>query len=183
MPVIESRARKSLRDKAGTTPEQRGNKGCSRPYQAPFRGACSGNGSETTDHVKARFCLTPAETKRALGRLTGDPKAKTEAQVQREIVNALKLAGWAVWRIGQRDARKTQDPGVPDLYAMRAGFWSNPRARADVYHAPRSVWIEVKRPVGGVQSDAQRRFEASCAATFQTYILARSVDDIKELLT
>src|SRR6185312_2876249 len=133
--------------------------------------------------LRKRVTMTKAETKRALGRLTGDPKAKTEAQVQREIVNALKLAGWSVWRIGQRDARKTQDPGVPDLYAMRAGFWSNPRARADVYHAPRSVWIEVKRPVGGVQSDAQRRFEASCAATFQTYILARSVDDIKELLT
>jgi len=133
--------------------------------------------------LRKRVTMTKAETKRALGRLTGDPKAKTEAQVQREIVNALKLAGWSVWRIGQRDARKTQDPGVPDLYAMRPGFWSKVRApaRADVYNAPRAAWIEVKT-VEGRQSEAQKHFQATCAATFQTYILARSVDDIKELL-
>jgi len=119
--------------------------------------------------LRNRVTMTKAETKRALGRLTGDPKAKTEAQVQREIVNALKLAGWSVWRIGQRDARKTQDPGVPDLFAMRCGRLG--------------VWIEVKRPVGGRQSVHQLRFQRACIGTFQNYVLARSVDDIKELLT
>jgi hypothetical protein len=125
--------------------------------------------------LRKRVTMTKAETKRALGRLTGDPKAKTEAQVQREIVNALKLAGWSVWRIGQRDARKTQDPGVPDLYAMHRTRWGSLGFGS-------RAWIEVKRPVGGVQSKAQRDFQEHCRECCVRYILARSVDDIKELL-
>ena len=121
--------------------------------------------------LRKRVTMTPAEQKRALSRLTGDPKAKTEAQVQREIVNALKLAGYWVWRVGQRDARKTQDSGVPDLIAIRE------------CGKMRMAFVEVKRPVGGVQSYAQGRFQYACDAAGVRYILARSVDDIKELLT
>jgi len=105
---------------------------------------------------------------------TSQERHRSEASVQREIVNALKLAGWSVWRIGQRDARKTQDPGVPDLYALKP---LRPKSTS-----PWAAWIEVKRPVGGVQSDDQREFQKLCDAACETYILARSVDDIKELL-
>ena|SRR6185312_7598879 len=136
--------------------------------------------------LRARVTMTKAETKRALGRLTGDPKAKTEAQVQREIVNALKLAGYEVWPIGQHDARRTQRAGVPDLYAMREGEYSYPEGfypEGFFRRRPtRVAWIEVKT-VGGRQSEAQKHFQAMCEATGQRYILARSVDDIKELLT
>ena len=44
------------------------------------------------------------------------------------------------------------------------------------------VFIEVKRPVGGVQSKAQQDFQIQCRGCGQRYILARSVDDITELL-
>ena len=98
---------------------------------------------------------------------------RSEAQIQREIVNALKAAGWTVWRIGQRDARKTQDPGVPDLYAMRP--W------ALGYGTALAVWIECKR-ADGKQSDAQKDFERLCEHAGKRYILARSLNDIKELL-
>src|SRR6185312_1672006 len=114
---------------------------------------------------------------------TSQARHRSEASVQREIVNALKLAGWSVWRIGQRDARKTQDPGVPDLYAMRACQF-DPKANvyrriAQVLAHPLAIWIEVKRPVGGVQSPEQREFQSLASLCGQRYILARSVDDIK----
>ena len=136
----------------------------------------------TGAELRARVTMTPAEQKRALGRLTGDPKAKTEAQVQREIVNALDIAGYEVWPIGQYDARRTQRPGVPDLYAMRNGEW-RPVGRLGGTIRQRAVaaWIEVKA-VDGRQSAAQKHFQAMCDATDQRYILARSVDDIRELL-
>jgi len=113
---------------------------------------------------------------------TSQARHRSEASVQREIVNALKLAGWSVWRIGQRDARKTQDPGVPDLYAMRSAAWRATQTAYLSVHGAGHVFIEVKRPVGGVQSPEQREFQSLAKMCGQPYILARSVDDIKELL-
>jgi len=117
--------------------------------------------------LRNRVTMTKAETKRALGRLTGDPKAKTEAQVQREIVNALKLAGCEVYPVGQRDARKTQRPGVPDLIVFAKG---------------RLAFVECKRPVGGRQSDAQLNFQTECDIAGVDYVLARGVSDVVHLL-
>ncbi|HXE84102.1 MAG TPA: hypothetical protein VN513_12305 [Gemmatimonadales bacterium] len=136
----------------------------------------------TAAELRARVTMTPAEQKRALGRLTGDPKAKTEAQVQREIVNALKLAGWSVWRIGQRNAKGTQDAGVPDIFATNGPIIQKTDSGYILSFMGGGVFIEVKRPVGGVQSEAQKVFERACRGCGQRYILARSVDDIRDLL-
>lgn len=109
---------------------------------------------------------------------TGPKRASTprrsEASVQREIIYALTNAGWRTWRIGQYNARRTQDAGVPDVYAMRP--W------AIGYAMPLQCWVEVKRSHGGRQSVAQREFQRQCEAAGVRYILATSVDDIRELL-
>src|SRR6185437_13127056 len=175
-PRHAGRARRTRGTSAGPSHPRRV---CARVGKADRRVEAAMNAAE----LRNRVTMTKAETKRALGRLTGDPKAKTEAQVQREIVNALKLAGWSVWRIGQRDARKTQDPGVPDLYAMRSAAWRATQTAYLSVHGAGHVFIEVKRPVGGVQSPEQREFQSLAKMCGQPYILARSVDDIKELLT
>lgn len=91
----------------------------------------------------------------------------TEAHVQARLVQALIDAGWQVWRVGQRDARGTQDPGVSDLLAFRE----------------RLLCIEVKRPHGGRQSEAQRQFQQACERAGITYVLARSLNDLAEYLT
>src|SRR5574340_1467293 len=66
-----------------------------------------------------------------------------EAIVQRALCHALKDSGWSVWRVGQYDARRTQDAGVSDVIAA---------------HRRHGVWfLEVKRESGGVVSDAQRQ--------------------------
>lgn len=91
-----------------------------------------------------------------------------EADVQRACVRYLTLTGWSVWRIGQRDARGTQDAGVPDLVAFRAG---------------QMIWLECKRPVGGRQSPAQRRFQAACEAAGVAYHVIRSLDELVALVT
>jgi hypothetical protein len=91
----------------------------------------------------------------------------SEAQIQQEIRRALLIAGWRVWRVGQRNAKGTQDAGVSDLIAMKPGLGV--------------VFVEVKAP-SGRQSAAQRWFEAVCRAAGGRYLLARSVDDVLELL-
>lgn len=87
-----------------------------------------------------------------------------EHHVQKAVVEYLTVAGWHVWRIGQRNAKGTQDPGVPDVIAMH------------FLHG--AIWIECKRPVGGRQSRYQREFEASVKNTGGRYILARSLGDL-----
>lgn len=90
---------------------------------------------------------------------THDPaqRAVSEATEQRRILELLWADGWSTWRIGQQDARGTQDPGVPDVYAL------HPRHGA--------LWIEAKRPHGGVQSAAQRAFESACEAAGVRYVV------------
>ncbi len=81
---------------------------------------------------------------------------RSEAAEQRMGLQLLALLGWRTWRCGQRDARGTQDPGVPDVVAIHA-----------VYGL---LFWEAKRPKGGRQSDAQREFEQACAATGIRYV-------------
>lgn len=91
-----------------------------------------------------------------------------EHHVQTAVVQYLAAAGWATWRIGQRNAKGTQDAGVPDIHAMHERWGA--------------MWVECKRPVGGRQSAAQKQFEQWCMRTRQTYVLAPSVDALRVAL-
>lgn len=68
-----------------------------------------------------------------------------EDEEQQSGVSLLISLGWRVWRLGQHDARETQDPGPGDVYAVHVG-------------QRRVLWWEAKRPDGGVQSDEQVEF-------------------------
>lgn len=46
----------------------------------------------------------------------------------------------------------------------------------------RTAYLETKRPVGGVQSDDQKDFEAMCIKWGCPYYLVSSVEDLKEIL-
>lgn len=73
---------------------------------------------------------------------------KSEAAVQREVVRYLKALGYRVWRVGQRNARGTQDPGVSDLIVIGKG---------------RLWFMEVKREDGKQRPD-QREFHRAIGA-------------------
>jgi Holliday junction resolvase len=86
-----------------------------------------------------------------------------ETLIRREITDALRLAGWDVtYHLQGVGCRR----GFPDLTAMRAG---------------QTVYIEVKTEKGR-QSEHQQIFQEICEAHGCTYILARSVNDVAELL-
>jgi hypothetical protein len=89
-----------------------------------------------------------------------DPRDRfvLEAPVQRGNIEVLELLHWRTWRIGQRDARGTQDPGPADLISLKPGCGV--------------LFTESKRIVGGRQSPAQKEFEAHCIAAGVPYILA-----------
>ena len=108
---------------------------------------------------------------------------KSEAAVQREVVRYLKALGAKVWRVGQRDARGTQDAGVSDLI---------------VFHGGRCLFLEVKSATGKQRTE-QREFEAAvrtvgkgtvvsaestltfyCACT--EYAVVRSLADVDRVL-
>lgn len=90
-------------------------------------------------------------------------KTQNETYIRRSITDALRLAGWDVtYHLQGVGCRR----GFPDLTAMKDG---------------ETVYIEVKTPTGR-QSDYQKEFEQICKAHGCRYLLARSVDDIAELL-
>lgn len=112
-------------------------------------------------------CRHPAtQRERAEPEQRAAPDGQLEASVQEDIRQALLAAGWQVWRVGQRDARGTQDPGVSDLIALRE----------------RVVFLEMKRSRGDRQSEAQREFQAACADASVTYVLAKSLADVEPFL-
>lgn len=90
------------------------------------------------------------------------PKAKLpaapESKVQRALIEVLEVFGYVVYRVGQRNATGTQDPGVSDLIALCA------RDRLILF-------VEAKK-VGGRQSLAQRGFQLAIEAAGGYYILA-----------
>lgn len=90
-------------------------------------------------------------------------KTQTETIIRRSITKALRENGWAVFYIFQGLGSYK---GISDLIAIKDGT---------------TVFIEVKTEIGR-QSDYQKNFEMVCRAHGCTYILARSVDDIEELL-
>ncbi len=83
----------------------------------------------------------------------------SESDIQRQIREFLQWHGWFVFKNHQSLGSY---PGVADLYALREG---------------RSVWIEIKTPVGSQSAD-QILFEADIKAHGGEYIVAKCVEDV-----
>lgn len=84
-----------------------------------------------------------------------------EADEQQGIIDAITPLGWTVVKIGQRDARGTQTPGVADI---------------EVFHLQRGIFakLEVKRPHKGILSDEQRKYRDYCRACGVPWLMAHS---------
>ena len=89
---------------------------------------------------------------------------QTESYILNQIRDILKMDGWDVTRHQQGLGSRR---GFPDLTALKDG---------------KTLYIEVKTPKGK-QSPYQIEFERICKAHGGTYILARSINDIKPYLT
>lgn len=81
---------------------------------------------------------------------------RPEWQEQAAAINLLKMRGWKVWRVGQRNARGTQDAGVPDCIAIHPRYGL--------------MFYECKRERMGRQSAAQKTFEAACVEAGVRYV-------------
>ena len=95
-----------------------------------------------------------------------------EKDIQRQIVDWLRLKGWFVAETSQKGF-SFATPGLPDVIATKSAG-----ARS---WATRTVWIEVKGP-RGTQRDTQAEFQAGLEAQGGTYLLVRSLDDVMEAL-
>ena len=91
-------------------------------------------------------------------------KTQPETLIRRSIVEILRMDGWDVTYHQQGPLCRK---GFPDLTALKDGL---------------TLYIEVKTQTGK-QSAWQVEFEKICKAHGGTYVLARSVDDIKPYLT
>ena len=91
------------------------------------------------------------------------PKPVTEAMIQQQIRDYLRLTGWFVVKIHQSLGSYR---GIADLYALKNG---------------RSVWIEIKT-AKGVLSKHQERFWDDIQLHGGEYYVCRSVDDVQEAL-
>ena len=91
-------------------------------------------------------------------------RTQPETLIRRAIVQLLKLDGWDVTYHQQGPLCRK---GFPDLTALKDG---------------RTLYIEVKTKTGK-QSAYQVEFQQICEAHGGTYVLARSVDDLKPYLT
>jgi hypothetical protein len=102
-------------------------------------------------------------------------KGSPEAEIQKAIIQYLRAKGIFYWR-NNTGAMKTQDGrflqwgavGSPDIIAIRP-------------QDGKFCGIECKTPKG-VQSPAQRQFQANTEQANGIYILARSVDDVIAIL-
>lgn len=91
-------------------------------------------------------------------------KTQPETFIRRSVKQLLELDGWDVTYHQQGPLCRK---GFPDLTALKDG---------------RTLYIEIKTPKGK-QSAYQVEFQKACEAHGGTYVLARSVDDIKPYLT
>lgn len=72
-------------------------------------------------------------------------------------------------------------PGTADVLAFPKAAW-NPETRATLdYWNTLPVWIEVK-DLKGKQTEVQKSFEALVVMHGHRYILARSLEDVKEVI-
>lgn len=88
---------------------------------------------------------------------------QAETYIRRNITEALRLSGWAVFYIFQGLGSYK---GISDLICMKDG---------------QVVFVEVKT-AKGTQSKYQRDFEKICQSHGCKYILARGLQDVSELL-
>ena len=96
----------------------------------------------------------------------------TEADVQRQIVAALKQMGYWVARIQSGKVK------------VRGGWMQlAPEGTADILaiRGEKTLWCEVKRPKGGIHSQEQQEFAAIARRAGHEYIVATSVEDILEV--
>ena len=91
-------------------------------------------------------------------------KPQPESFILNQVRDILRLDGWDVTRHQQGMGSRR---GFPDLTALKDGV---------------TLYIEIKTKTGK-QSAYQVEFEKVCRAHGGTYILARSVDDVKPYLT
>lgn len=91
-------------------------------------------------------------------------KPQPESFILNQVRDILRLDGWDVTRHQQGMGSRR---GFPDLTALKDGV---------------TLYIEIKTKTGK-QSAYQVEFEKICRAHGGTYILARSVDDVKPYLT
>ena len=91
-------------------------------------------------------------------------KPQPESFILNQVRDILRLDGWDVTRHQQGMGSRR---GFPDLTALKDGV---------------TLYIEIKTRTGK-QSAYQVEFEKVCRAHGGTYILARSVDDVKPYLT
>jgi hypothetical protein len=87
-----------------------------------------------------------------------------ESDIQKGGDALLERQGWFVARTGQRKSKGVQDAGVPDSIAMKPGYGV--------------LFVEYKRPVGGVQSEEQHIFEEHCIAAGVRYWLISQVEQL-----
>lgn len=85
-----------------------------------------------------------------------------ERDIQKQIKEYLTWTGWFVVKIHQSLG---SHKGIADLYALKKS---------------RHVWIEVKAPKGR-QSPDQVKFQQMVEVNGGTYVVARSVEDVKEI--
>lgn len=91
-------------------------------------------------------------------------KQQNETIIRRSIMNELRRAGWFV--IYNMQMGIGQHKGLADLTCMRDGVVN---------------FVECKTPEGK-QSPEQVQFQKDCESHGITYILARSVHDVKDML-
>ncbi len=94
-------------------------------------------------------------------------KAKiTESDIRKQLVDYLKIKGWTVipniaGKLYVGDGGRTY-PGIADLTVIKNG---------------RVVWVEVKRPGTGRQSEKQKEFQADIEVAGGEYVLACCIED------
>ena len=91
----------------------------------------------------------------------------TESQIQKQIIDYLKLSGYLVFRMNSGKARnniRLCPPGTPDLLAI---------------NGRKNIWIEVKTKNGKLNVD-QIYMHGELARLREKVIVARNLDDVKE---
>jgi len=88
----------------------------------------------------------------------------SETDIRKQITDYLRLLGWFVYYNLQGLGCY---PGLTDLVAIKNGF---------------VVFIEVKKPIGS-QSQKQKDFQADIERSGGCYVVARSIDDLGEIVS
>lgn len=91
-----------------------------------------------------------------------------ETDVQKKCIGLLQRQGWSARKVGQHKSKGVQDPGISDIIALKPGYGV--------------LFIECKRPVGGMQSEEQRTFEQDCIAAGIRYWYVSQVEQLHTLL-